>query len=65
VNRHHDQGKSCKGQHLTGAGLQVVQPLSSRQEHGSIQASMVQEELRVLHLHLKVASRILTSRQLG
>jgi hypothetical protein len=26
---------------------------------------MVQEELRVLHLHLKAASRILTSRQLG
>jgi hypothetical protein len=26
---------------------------------------MVQEELRVLHLHLKAASRILTSRKLG
>jgi hypothetical protein len=26
---------------------------------------MVQEELRVLHLHLKAASRIFTSRQLG
>jgi hypothetical protein len=39
--------------------------LSSRQEHGSIQAGMMQEELRVLHLHLKVASRILASRQLG
>jgi hypothetical protein len=25
-------------------------------EHGSIQAGMVQEELRVLHLHLKAAS---------
>jgi hypothetical protein len=23
VNRHHDQGKSYKGQHLIGAGLQV------------------------------------------
>jgi hypothetical protein len=30
----------------------------------SVQAGMVQEELRVLHLHLKAASRILTSRQL-
>ena len=30
-----------------------------------IQAGMVQEELRVLHLHLKAASRIQTSRQLG
>jgi hypothetical protein len=35
---------------------------SSRQEHGSIQAGMVQE-LRVLHLHLKDARR-LASRQL-
>jgi hypothetical protein len=26
---------------------------------------MVQEELRILHLHLKAASRILTSRQVG
>jgi len=32
---------------LSGAGLQVQRfsPLSSRQEHGSIQAGMVQEEL--------------------
>jgi hypothetical protein len=34
-------------------------------EHGSIQADMVQEELRVLHLHLKADIRILASRQLG
>jgi len=34
-------------------------------EHGSIQAGMVQAELRVLHLHLKAARRKLTSRQLG
>ena len=66
VNRHHDQGKSYKGQHLIGAGLQVQRfsPLSSRKEHGSIQAGMVQEELSVLHLHLKAASRMLASRQL-
>jgi hypothetical protein len=52
------QGKSYKGQHLIGAGLQVqrFRPLPSRKEHGSIQAGMVQEELRVLHLHLKAAS---------
>ena len=58
---------SYKGQHLIGAGLQVQRfnLSSSRQEHGSIQADMVQEELRVLHLHLKAASRILASRQLG
>jgi hypothetical protein len=66
VNRHHDQGKSYKG-HLIGAGLQVQRfsPLSSRQEHGSIHAGMVQEELRVLHLHLEAAGRRLTSRQLA
>jgi hypothetical protein len=66
VNRHHDQGKSYKGQHLIGAGLQVQRlgPLSSRQEHNSIQTGMVQEEMRVLHLHLKATGRILTSRHL-
>jgi hypothetical protein len=66
VSRHHDQGNSYKGL-LIGAGLQVQRfnPLSSRWEHGGIQAGMVQEELRVLHLHLKAASRIPTSRQLG
>ena len=39
-----------KKQHLIGAGLQVQRfsPLSSRWEHGSIQAGMVQKELRVL-----------------
>jgi len=53
MNRHHDQGKSYKGQHLIGAGLQVQRfsPLSSRQEHGSVQAGMVQEELRIPQLH--------------
>jgi hypothetical protein len=49
------------------AGLQVQRfsPLSSRREHGSIQAGMAQEELRVLLLHLKVARRRLASSQLG
>jgi hypothetical protein len=48
VNRYYDQGKSYKGQHLIGAGLQVQRfsPLSSRWEQGSIQAGMAQEELR-------------------
>ena len=56
-----------KKQHLIGAGLQVqrVRPFLSRWEHGGIQTSMVQEELRVLHLHVKAASRTLVSRQLG
>jgi hypothetical protein len=63
VERHHDQRNFYKGQHLIGAGLQVqrVSPLSSRWEHGSIQAGMVWEELRVLHLDLKVARRRLVS----
>jgi len=63
VNRHHDQCNFYKG-HLTGAGLQVQRfsPLSSRQEHGSIQAGRVQEELRVLHLH---PNRLIILRQLG
>jgi hypothetical protein len=66
MNRHHDQGNSYKEFNLIGAGLQVhrFSSLSSVWEHGSIQADMVQEELRVLHLHLKVTSRILTSKQL-
>jgi len=51
--------------HWVGAGLQVQRcsPLSSRQENGSIQADMVQDEQRDLHLHLKAANRILVSRQ--
>jgi hypothetical protein len=51
---------------FNGAGLQVQRfsPLSSRQEHGSIQAGMVQEKLRVLHVHLKAAKRMLTFGQL-
>jgi hypothetical protein len=59
--------KKKKPQHLIGAGLQVQRfnPLSSRWEHGSIQAGMAQAELRVLHLHPKAASGKLTSRQLG
>ena len=67
VNRHHDQGKSYKGQHLIESGLLVqrLSPLSPRQEHESIQAGMVDKKLRVLHLHLKAVSRILTFKQLG
>ena len=35
-------------------------------KHGSMQADMVlKKEKRALHFHLKAASRILTSRQLG
>ena len=64
MNRHLDQGKSYKGQHLIGAGLQVQRfsPSSSGWKHGRVQTGMVQEELRVLYL--KAASGRLTSRQL-
>ena len=41
-----------------------VQASIIKEEQGSVQAGMVQEELRVLPLHLKGA-RSLASRQLG
>ena len=47
---------------LTGS---EVQSSIIKVEHGSIQADMMQEELRVLHLHLEAVSKILASRQLG
>jgi hypothetical protein len=66
VNNHHDQGKPYKKQHLIGAGLQVQRfsPLSSRQEHGSIQAGMAEAELRVICLHPKANSGRLISREI-
>jgi hypothetical protein len=67
VNRHHGQGKSFKKQHLIWAGLliQRFSPLSSRREHGSIQAGMAQADLRVLLLHPKAASGRLTNTEVG
>jgi hypothetical protein len=56
-----------KDKHLMGAGLQVQRfsPLSSRQEHGCIQAGMAREkELKVVHLVLKGTGRRLSSKQL-
>jgi hypothetical protein len=44
---------------LTGS---EVQSIILKGKHGSIQAGTVQEELRVLLLYLKAASRILTCR---
>jgi hypothetical protein len=51
-----------KENQLTGAGLQVQRSslLSSRWKHGT---GMAQEELRVLHLHLKEARSRLASRK--
>jgi hypothetical protein len=51
--------------YFTGSEVQRFSPFLSRPEHGSIQAGMVQEELRILHLHLKAARRTLASRPLG
>jgi hypothetical protein len=67
VNRHHDQGKSYKEQHLIRDVLQVQRfnPLPSKLEHGSIRADMVQAELRDLHSHPTAARRTLATRQLG
>jgi hypothetical protein len=67
VNRYYGHGKSYKGHHLIGDGslVQRFRPLSSKKEHGRVQADIMQEELIVLHLHLKAASRMLTSRKLG
>jgi hypothetical protein len=66
VKRHHDQGNSYKG-HLIGAGLQVwwFSPLPSWQEHSSIQAGMVLEELRILYPHPKEARSRLSPKWLG
>ena len=75
MNRQHDQGslikkqtnKQTKKQHLIGAILWVKRfsPLSSRWEHGGIQAVMVQAELRVLCLHPTAASGRLPSRHIA
>ena len=51
---------------LVASGLGRERSLSKdAEEHGSIQAGLVQEELKGLHLHLKAATRILASGQLG
>jgi len=56
-NRHHDQGNSYNGQHLIGAGLQVLRfrPLSSRWETQQHPGRL--EELRVLYLVPKANRR--------
>jgi hypothetical protein len=46
---------------LTGSEFQSI---VIKEEHGSILAGVAQEELRVLHLHLKATRKRLASRQL-
>jgi hypothetical protein len=59
VKRHHDQGNSDKRQHLILAGLQFQNSVHYHhgRKHSSVQVGMVQEDLRVLHLHPKEARR--------
>jgi hypothetical protein len=47
---------------LTGSEVQSI-IIKAEGNGAAFQAGMVQEELRFLHLHLKAASRILTSRK--
>jgi hypothetical protein len=67
VNRHHDQCKSYKDNVELGLVYRFRGSVHHHQGRNMAvsKAGMVQEELRDLHLHLKAASRILTSRQLG
>jgi hypothetical protein len=60
VNRHHDQGNSNKDNIYLGLTFRFRGLVHYYQG-----MNPVQEELRVLHLHLKAASRILVPRQLG
>jgi hypothetical protein len=57
--RYHEQGNSYKGEHLTGAGLQVQRfgPLSSCQEAWQLAGrhGVGRAELRVLHFDPKAA----------
>jgi hypothetical protein len=67
MNRHHDQGNPYKDNIKLGLAYRLRGSVHYYQggNMDSIQIGMVLAELRVLHLHLKAASRILTSRQLG
>ena len=67
VNRHHDQGKSYKGQHLMGPAYSFRGSVHYHHggKHGNMQADMVLEELRVLHLDLKAARRLASTGRLS
>jgi hypothetical protein len=59
VKRHHDQGNAYKGKHFTGADLQFQNSLHYHHggKHGNMQADMVLQELRALHIDPKTARR--------
>jgi hypothetical protein len=61
VKRHRNQSNSHKGHHLIGGWYRFRDSVHYQGgKHGSIQAGMVQEELRVLHLVLKRTRRRLS-----
>jgi hypothetical protein len=62
MNRHHDQDNSYKDISL-GLAYRFRNSVHYHHggKHGSVQAGMELEELRVLYLHLRVAWRRLTS----
>ena len=57
VKGHHDHGNSYKGQHFIGAGLQFRGLIHYHHggKHGSVQANIVMEELRILRLDTEAA----------
>jgi hypothetical protein len=60
VKRHHDRGNSSKGKHLIGASLQFRGLVHYHHggKHGGMQADTVlEEQLRVLHLDQQAAGR--------
>lgn len=58
LKRYNDQGSSKDNIIGTSLLVERFSPLSSRREHGSVQAGIAREELRV---HLKASRRRLTS----
>jgi hypothetical protein len=67
VNRHYNEGKSYKEQHLIRDDLrfQRFSPLFSRWEDGSVQADVGLEEMKVLPPVPQAARRRPASRKLG
>jgi hypothetical protein len=53
VKRYHDQDNSYKAKHSTGAGLHSLRFSLFSSWWEDVQAGIVLEELRVLHLDLK------------
>ena len=67
MKRHHDHGKSYKGEHLIGTGLQFkgVVHYCHVKKHGGIQTDMVLEKLKALHPELQEGRKRATGPGLG